>query len=224
MENNVEIDEIKSLWAQSNRRLEQSMRLNTLLLEQWNLREFGTFLTRFRREVGRELAINIGGVVLLGFFASQHLREPQFLIPTGAIYVYGIALIVAAARQLAACSAIDYDEPVATIQMRLERLRIARIKSTLWTLLFAPLMWLPLFIVGARGVFGWNVYAAGPAWIAGNLLFGLAVIPLGVFVAKRYGTRLSHSAAMRRMADEIAGRSLTKALESLDSIRRFELN
>jgi hypothetical protein len=54
------------------------------------------------------------------------------------------------------------------------------------------------------------------------VLFGLAVIPLAIFIAKRYGARIASTTSLRRLADAIAGNSLTQARESLDAIHRFE--
>jgi hypothetical protein len=222
MESSMEHDELKTLWAQSNRKLEASMRLNTVLLRQWNLRAVATSLGRLARGVTFELIVNLTAVVLLGGFIAAHAGEPQFAIPAIAIDVYAIALLVAGIRQLVAINALDYDEPVVAIQKRLEALRVFRIRTTLAILLFAPLMWLPIFIVAARALVGADVYAAGPAWVLANVIFGLAVIPPAIFIAKRYGGRLARYSTMRAFADAITGRELAAALESLDSIQRFE--
>jgi hypothetical protein len=71
-------------------------------------------------------------------------------------------------------------------------------------------------------LFGVDVYQyAGTAWLVGNVVFGLAVIPLAIFLARRYGPRLEGSTVMRRLAEAIAGQTLSEARASLDSIRRF---
>ncbi len=217
----MELDEMKALWAQSNRALEASMRLNTLLLQQQNFRAADTSLKRLARGIAFELIVNLTGIVLLGLFAA-HAREPRFLIPAIALGLYAIALVIAGARQLAAIGAIDYDEPVVAIQKRLLDLRLARVRVTISTLLFAPLMWVPLIIVLLRGILGVDVYAAGSVWLVANGLFGLAVIPVAIAIAKRYGPRLARATPVRALADEIAGRSLATALNALDAVRRFE--
>jgi hypothetical protein len=223
MENAVDLDEMKTLWQQSNRKLEASSRLNLLLLQQWNLRSVDTMLARLARGVTIELIGNVAGIVLLGLFVSHHFTEPRLVIPAGMLYLYAIALVIANARQLAKIAAVDYDEPVVAIQRKLESLRVARIRTTLWTLLFGPLMWLPICIVLVRAMFGVDIDSvASPAWLAANVLFGLAVIPIAIFLARHYGPRLKDSIAMRRIADAIAGRNLAKALDALDSIKRFE--
>lgn len=218
----MELDDVKALWGESNRRLEASMRLNVALLQRVNLHAADTHLTLLARGITFELIVNAAAIALLGSFMAGVWHEPRFLIPAVALDVYAIALVIAGARQLAALRAVDFDEPVVAVQQRLERLRVGRVRTTLATLLFAPLMWVPLMIVAARGFFGVDLFANGGGWLAANALFGLAVIPIAVFAARRFGPRLARSAPMRAAADAIAGHSLTRALNSLDALRRFE--
>lgn len=217
----MEIEEIRNLWAENNRKLEGSMRLNRALMQQLDLRKADTMLKGLFWGIGSELIANSAGIALLGAFAAQHVHEPRFLIPAIVLDVYAIALVLAGARQLGEINAVDYDEPVVVIQRRLAGLRLMRIRTTLATLLFAPLMWVPLLVVALRGLFGVDAYAA-PAWLVANALFGLAVIPLAIFIAKRYGSRLANFTPVRALADAVAGRSLVAALDRIDAIRRFE--
>jgi hypothetical protein len=219
----MELDEIKNLWAQSTRQLEASMRLNLLLLQQSNLRKIDTTLGRLKRGLTMEVIVSVVAVGALAYFGYRQLHQLQFLVPAALLYLCALSYLVAVACQLGQIAGVDFDEPVVAIQKRLERLRLARIRTTLWTLLFAPLMWLPIFIVGMLSIFGVDVYRyANAAWLGANVLFGLAVIPLAVFLARRFGPRLQRSSAMRRFADAIAGATLSETLASLDSIRRFE--
>jgi len=194
---------LKSLWAESNRRLEASMRLNAVLLEN-NLGTAKTSLNRLMREVVFELAIDVAGIVLLGTFAAAHAAQLRFVIPAVALDLYAIALVVLGGRQLAAIRSIDYGRPVAGVQSQLEALRILRIRTTQWASLFAPLMWVPLAIVLLKGLAGVDLYAAGTGWLLANVLFGLAVIPIAIYVARRFEARLQDAVASR------------------DAIRRFE--
>lgn len=221
MENDVELEELKALWKANSETLEKSMRLNELLVAQGNMRRVETALGRMTRGITFELVMNLAAVVLIGWFAANN-PEPRFLIPAALIDLYAIALVIANARQLAALRALDYDEPVVAIQKRLEALKVARIRTTLGVLLFAPLMWLPIVIVGTRLLFGVDLYAvASPAWLVANVLFGLAVIPIAIALARYFGARFARTAFGRRLADDIAGRSLAAAREDLDAIARF---
>jgi hypothetical protein len=218
----MELEEVKAAWNESNRRLEASIRLNTLLFTQWNLHKADASLKRLARGIAFELIVNLIGIVLLGWFAADHIREAKFLVPAAMLDAYAIALVVAGARQLVELRRLDYDEPVVAIQYRLQRLRLSRIRATMGTLLFGPLMWVPLLIVAMRGFFGIDIYAGpSPAWLAANVLFGIAVIPIAVGIARAFGPRLERATPIRFLADEIAGSSLAAALDDLAAIRRF---
>jgi hypothetical protein len=222
MENAMDIDAMKALWQESNRRLEAGMRLNTLLFAQSNLRRVDSSRKEFKRGITLELLVNFAGVFLLGWFAANYVREPRFLIPAMLLDIYAIALVAAGVRRLVELGKVDYDEPVVAIAERLQRLRVSRVRTMMWTLLFGPLMWVPLLIVAARGFFGVDVYATtSPAWLAASVLFGLAMIPAGILIARRFGARLERYSVIRALADEIAGRSLATALDDLAAIRRF---
>ena len=214
---------MKELWKQSNRSLEGSMRLNVLLLQQRDLRKAETSLRRLTGGIAFELIVNAIGIALLWSIHRRSHPRSRFVDPAVMLDVYAIGARHRRRTATGGVAGLDYDEPVVAIQKRLEGLRLMRIRTTLGTLLFAPLMWLPLLIVTLRGVFGVDVYAAASAtWLTANVLFGLAVIPLAVIVARRYGPRLARFTPMRRFADAIAGESLAQARDSLDAIRRFE--
>jgi len=162
-------------------------------------------------------------VVLLGSFAADHVHEPASFVSALSLWAYGLAILIGNVRQLVAVRSIDFDEPVVAIQLRIEQLRLQRAKIVGWLLLFGPLLWLPAAAVVLRSVFGIDLYAnASPAWIAGNVLFGVAVIPVCIWIARAFGNQLGGSPAMRSLIDAIAGHNVTAALESLEAVRRFE--
>ncbi len=219
----MELDELKRLWHVSERKLEASMRLNLHLVQQSNLGKADTALKRLRIGLSIEVALSVVVLLLLGGFAADHVGQPGFFVPAALLEVYAIGLTVANARQIAAASSIDFDEPVVSIQRRLEQLRLLRIHTTKWTLLFAPLMWLPILIVALRGLLGVDLYAVtDTAWLIANVAFGLAVIPIVIWLARKYGSAHGASPLFVAFAREVAGDNLRAACDALDAIRRFE--
>jgi hypothetical protein len=218
----MELEEFKAIWQSNETQFERTLRLNAELIEERRLCESGRPLRRLTAAVSLEAGFNLVAVLLIGSFAADHVREPRFFVPALLLGAYAIAIFAANVRQIVDLRAIDFAQPVVTIARRLEKLRLHRIRTTLATLLFAPLMWAPLAIVATRGFFGIDLYAvAGPRWLTANGLFGLAVIPAAIFVARRFGPRLRESSLGRALADEIAGRSLAAALDDLAAIGRF---
>jgi hypothetical protein len=96
----MELEELKDLWNESNRKLEASSRLDTPLVGQRNLRRADTSLKQLARGITAELIVNLIGIVLLGAFAADHAREPRFFIPAAVLDVYAIALVCRSAAAL----------------------------------------------------------------------------------------------------------------------------
>ena len=119
-----------------------------------------------------------------------------------------------------------------TVQKELGKLRILRIRTTKWTMLLSFALWFPALVVLLEGFLGvdlWRILGAigernGTflAWMVGNVLFGLAMALALTWLWNRYAERANPSPTIQRLMDDFAGRSLTKALGSLDSIVRFE--
>ncbi|HEV7517222.1 MAG TPA: hypothetical protein VGR07_13045, partial [Thermoanaerobaculia bacterium] len=179
-----------------------------------------------------ELLLAILAVVWLGDFIVGHLREPRFLLPAGLLDLGAIAFLGSCIRQLAEIASLNYSLPVVTVQKDLGKLRILRIRTTKWTMTLSFLLWFPALLVLLRGFLGvdlWRILGAvgnrDPhlvVWMAANVLFGLLVALVLIWVSNRYADRLDRSPAIQRLLDDFAGRSLTQALRSLDSIVRFE--
>ena len=139
------------------------------------------------------------------------------------LYAVAVATVLASARQLGRIHRLDYSAPVVAIQHELAELTASRVRVTRWLLSLSPLIWTPLAILGARGILGFDRYEAfGPAWVAWNLAFGLAMIPVAIWIARHYSETLGTSPLLKHLADDMAGRSLVRAKKELDQIMRFE--
>jgi hypothetical protein len=219
----MDLDELKTLWQEKDRKLDATVRLNRQLLREVVLGKAETALERLSLFLWVELMLNAGGTIMLGWFLFDHLAEPRFLLPALALQAGLVVLIVAAGRQLAALAGIDYDAPVVEIQRRLATLRAERIRTMKWTLLLAPLAWVPLCIVGMKGLFDVNAYTTfSIPWLVANLVFGLLVIPTGVWASRRYADRLGHWPIARRLLRDIGGQNLAAAQIFLNSLSEFD--
>jgi hypothetical protein len=219
----MDLEDLKRSWAAHDAKLDQSIRLNTQALRGGILGKTEASLRWLSWEILFELSLNLLAPICLGVFIGDHWTETRFLVPALVLHVCAIALLIANAHQLAAVRTIDYGSPIVEIQKRLESLRIERIRTTKWTLLAAPLLWPPLLIVGMKGLFGIDAYAAfGGAFLAANALFGLGVMLWALWISRRYADRIDRSPFVRRLMRSLAGHSLTRAAGFLDSLARFE--
>jgi hypothetical protein len=219
----MELDDLKQKWVEYDAKLDKSLRLNARLLRESGLGRVEAALKPLSRSIVVEGTLNLAAVFLLGSFLGNHVAEPRFAVPAALLLACAIAIMSTGIRQWLALRTIDYGAPVVAIQKRLAALRIGRIRTTKWILIGSPLLWTPLLIVSVKALTGLDPYAfLNARFLAGNLLFGLAFLFGMLWLSKRQGGRWNQSPAVRRLMDDIAGRSLVTATGALDEIERFE--
>jgi hypothetical protein len=218
----MELDDLRQRWEEQDAKLSASLRLNTHLLLASGLGKTESALGRLSRLLVAGLVVNFAAVLWLSSFLAEHVQEPRFLIPGAALHLGVIALLFAGVRQLVALRRIDLGEPVLAIQKRLESLRVERLRAVKWTLLLAPLAWVPLLVVALKGFFGLDAYAIFDRWwLAANALLGVLGLTAAIFVSRRYADRIGLRPLARRLMKELAGHNLTAAQAHLDALARF---
>lgn len=219
----MDIEALQARWQQYDRKLDASIRLNARVVRELSMNHVGSALRRLSRSIAIELLINLGGLIWLGSYAAERLKEPCYLAPAAALALFALWLNISCAVQLARLGRIDYSAPVLAIQKQLEALRIHRLGEIKWVLMLAPLLWTPLFIVGLNGLFGLDAYALfGLGWLGANLLFGVAAIPLLRWLAQKYSGRAANTPLLQRLLRDLAGQNLSAARDALAQLAEFE--
>lgn len=219
----MELQDLKNRWADYDRKLDASLRLNTALLREASLDRADTALRRLSFLLWCELLIDAILILAIGSFAAAHLGEAKFLAPAVALHISAILAIAANAHQLVTLRSIDHGEPIVAIQKKLGQVRIARIRVTKWTILLAPLLWTPLLIVALKGLLGVDAYRVFSApWLIANVAFGVAFLLLMLWASRHWADRLQRSPFVQRLMDDIAGRSLLSATRFVSEVSRFE--
>lgn len=212
----MELDDFKTSWIQNDRRLDDALRLHAPLRA---MSAAETALQRHRRFLILELMANALVLLAVGSFAGDHAAQPRFFIPGLVLHLAAIALSGACVRQLFLLRGIDYAQPLVLLQTKVEQLRIERSRVTKWTLITAPLLWVPLLVVSLKaglGVDAWSVLDT--PWLVANLLFGVLFIPVMLLAAHHAAPR---SPRLRRLADDLSDRSLNTAKRALEDVSRF---
>jgi hypothetical protein len=219
----MEIDDLKRSWEDQSRKLDTSLRLNTTLLRESALNKASTATARLSWLLMAEILLDLVLCVWLGSFNADHYMEARFLIPGIVLHLYAIGSLILGVHQWLALKRIDYGAPVVAIQKRLGELRVQRVRATKLILLTSPLLWTPLLIVGLKGLLGVDAYAIfNSTWLAANLALGVAVIPLAVWISKRYADRMERSPLVQRLMRDLAGYNLNAATGFVSSLARFK--
>lgn len=219
----MELDELRQKWAEHDRKLDESVRLNRQLIRE-------TYTTRARFALWRLAGMLALGsimmlaiIVTLGRFIAINWSTPRFAVPAIILDILAIATLAALNAQIGLALNIDYSQPVAVIQKRLEVLRKFRIRYVQAICLLATLTWAPIFIVVMKAFLGWDVYRLfGATWILVNVAIGLAVLVIAFGLARRFGSRLTRTAIGRQLVRDLAGYNLNAASGFLATLAEFE--
>jgi hypothetical protein len=219
----MQFDELKRAWDEYDRKLETRSQLNTRLVQSSIFGKTERPLKRLSQLLSAELLLCVVAAVWLLWSVWHRAAESLFLVPAAALDMCAIALVIAAIRQIASVSRIDYSAPVVATQKQLESMRIERMRTTKWALLLAPPAWTPFVVVAMKSLFDVSVFGVfGTSWFAISLVFSLLVIAAGIRVSKRYATSINRSSLLQRLMQDIAGQNLTAAAGFVRSISEWD--
>jgi hypothetical protein len=199
----MELDELKAGWAELDRRV-------AALEVAVPLRGASAGVRAELRPLawGQAIQAVFGVLVAMsaGAFWFDHRDAPGLLVAGLMLHGYGIAMIVAAARNLVLVARASAAQPVLALQRRVAALRAWRIREGRWFGVVGCFMWVPM-IIWAFGLLGVDLVTARPWFVALNLL--VACVCLGAYVA------------VSRLVERPEGRAVHLAQARLDEISRF---
>jgi hypothetical protein len=216
----LDLDEMKQRWVEYDRKLDESIRLNRRVLSVTNLNGARSALQRMAVFLSVEAVVWFAIVMAIGNFIYQHIGSLRFALPAAALDLFAIGMFGATMRQIVAAQQIDYSRPITAMQKQLETLRLLRIRITQWALLAGVLVWAPFVIVASKAFFGVDGY--NTAWLWANVVFGLSLIPLAVWLSRKFGDRMGRSPFIQRLMKDIAGHNLNAAGLFLARLSEFE--
>ena len=220
----MDLDILKEKWAEQDRKLDISIRLNRQLLVAANMNRLRSPLRRFAFFTGIGAFLGLITLVILGRFIGTHWAEPRFALPAVALHLWVIAMGAASIRQMVMALQIDYNKPIALIQKQIESLRALRLRIIRWGLLTGQLVWwIPFLIVVLKGLWDVDAYkVVSVPYLIVNVAMGLALIPTAIWVSRKFGDRMDRSPAVQRLMMELAGHNITAASDFLATLAEFE--
>src|ERR1039457_7558682 len=96
----MDLDILKEKWAEQDRKLDISIRLNRQLLMAANMNRLRSPLRRFAFFTGIGAFLGLITLVILGRFIGTHWAEPRFALPAVALHLWVIAMGAASIRQM----------------------------------------------------------------------------------------------------------------------------
>jgi hypothetical protein len=218
----MELDDLKLAWTRLEERAEA---VETLVLNERRQRKLDKARHVLQRLGGGQAVqgvLWIGVVAVVAPFWIEHRHVLHLLAAGLTLHVYGVVTICATVLQLLLIARTYHTAPVVTFQRRLAELHRFRAISTLALGVPWWILWVIATMVGAKLLFDVDLYSQSPAWIQISLGVGVVGIALTSWVAARFAVLPMKSPKLRRIVDDLAGRSLRRAAGQLDEVARFE--
>lgn len=212
----MELDELKQAWHSMEQRLERQQALNVQLLTETRLDKAKRHLRWLLLGQSAQLALGMLVTVLSARFWIANHDVPALLAAGLAGHAWGVLVICSAVVELLLVIRIQYAQPVVAVQRYVALLRR-------WRTRVAPWLGLPFLLAC---MFGPMLLAAlgapvAPAWVAGNLVAGLALVAGGAWFL-RWAHRPGREALACRVDHFLGGDSLREAQARLEEVARFE--
>jgi hypothetical protein len=217
----MELDDLKVAWAELESRVGQ---LETVVVKGYQERAMDG-ARRVLRTIGWYQAIqSVCWIFVIAFVAPfwiTHRSVPHLLIAGLVLHAYGVLTVCSSVVQLLWIIHSYLTTPVVRLQRRLAELQRLRIISGLAVGLPWWLLWVPATMVFAEERLGIDLYAQSPGWIHASLGFGAIGIVLTLLVARYLANHPPTTPFLRRMIDDLAGRSLVRATRHLNDAVAF---
>jgi len=216
----TELDDLKSTWQTLNRTLE---RQHALAFHQFGESRLTRFRSGFRPLViGQVIQLLCGGAlaVLGGSFWADHLGAEHLVIYGLALHVYGVMMIVFAARDLFIIQHFDYAAPVLALQKQIAELRRWHLRAGFWFGVAGCFIWIPAMLMIFHGL-GADVWRHNPEVVGWLVLSGFICLAffLGLVAWSR---RPGREKLAQNLEDSSGGRTVKRAQTLLEEIARFE--
>ncbi|MCU0490493.1 MAG: hypothetical protein MUD01_02700 [Chloroflexaceae bacterium] len=219
----MEFDMLKAQWQAYDQKLTESLRLNRRLLRDKLVAKVDSALQRHERGLWLELGFDVVLLLLLGSFISDTWGEWRFVLPALVWHIFIIISMVVTIRELVTLREIDYNGPVATLQKRVEQVRLLHAWVNKWTWTLLPVLWVPILIIGMRWLLGLDAYAVlGTPTLLANLAFGLVLIPVIVVASRTLAGRGEQWPWVQSIIDDVNGEHVVAAARFLREVRDFE--
>ncbi len=218
----MDLEELRTKWVETEARLAALEAVNAQMLAAPKIRAAKSALRRLVWGFATQAAINLAAVTWLSSFMSAYRNDLKFMLPALSLHLGFIVATSIDVRHLVAILSADFSAPVVQIQAQLGEVRKQRIRSTKWALLLAPVIWVPMLIVGMEGFLGIDVYRSfGPTYLVSNLLVGV-MLSVGLWwVARGVAARLSKQGRLQEWLRDIGGYNLRVAEDYLAEINEF---
>jgi len=220
----MELEELKTLWSDYDKKLDKSLQLNIKLLRQVNFdKVYGKVKTLIIYKT-LEMLILIFMLIYLIKFAINNFPAPGLTGCALISAVFMIAAVISDIRQMAILVQLrsDYSAPVSALQKQVEKLKLLIVNYVKWSLISIPCY--PVFLVVAAKIF-LNSDLWSPRhfnYLLINLIIGIVLLPGFTYLYRQLNKPVVENRWVKNLLTGSGWNQAASAQTFLDEIEKFE--
>ncbi len=218
----MEMEELLNAWKTYDAKLDHSLSLNRAMLREMKVDKTRSRMQRTLVARGVEAGIFSLLTIALCVFAVNRLPYPEFVLAAGVLLVFYILGFAGSIKQIVMISQIDYAGSVVDIQRKIEQITAHHLQLIRLSMLSLP-FYTAYIVIGFELFFGVNIFKQGNHdWWVGQLIFSAFMIPLALWLYRKIRPDNIHLKWVKNLTTSLGGSSLTKAVQFLHDIEKFE--
>ena len=221
----MELEELKNMWSEYDRKLDKSLRLNMQLLRQINF-DKAKFKIRTLFIIKLfEMVTLMAAAKWLTAFALQNIASPQFYIPAFMLDAMLAAIWIAVLLQISIVIQLELQRntgAIAPLQKKVERLKSIIVSYLKYALFLIPLYPLML-IVGAKAYLHMDIFELQHrTYLISNLIVALALLPASIWLFRELNKQVIGKRWVKELLSGSGWNQAQAAQQFLQEIEAFE--
>ncbi len=217
----MEIDQLKEIWKEHEKKLDEHITLNTRLFEKVNLdRARATMRSLLFVRMAEVLCFLILTIALFGFIA-EHLSVSASTISALILVLFAMVGLIGSIGQITLIGMIDYSGTLLNIQNQLIRIRSHSIQLLRLIILSVPFYMAYIFL-GFKVLLGIDLYSVVDLkWFVAQIIFSLLLIGPALWLFRELNPKRMSHPWIRKFVPPSGTGQITQTLELLNEIEEF---
>jgi hypothetical protein len=220
----MELQELKDIWNEYDRKLDRNLQLNMQLLKQLNLDKAKNKLNRLLWFKGIEIAVFILMAFYLGRFIANNWPALHFIIAGLILASVLVMWIVYVVKQLAIIADLQmgYADAIAPIQKKIEQLKLHIVNYTKYSFVLLPLYPVMLLVAGKAFLHVDFFEPQRRLYFLSNVAVGLVLIPVALWFFKLLSAKNIGESVSKNLLVGTGWHQANSAHNFLNEIEKFE--
>jgi len=217
---------LSELLNEYDRKISESLPVNTQLLSELKTKKSYSQLKKLRRNRLIELAISsVLSLFLFGYtYYSWNLHAIGWVISCVIILSFSLFAVSSCIRQLILISKFSLNQPVIENQKILSRLQIYNIMHLRMAILQIP-FYVNYITIFSRMFFAYDFWVhTGAIFALGNMALGFLLFPFIWWVFKKISYKNMNIPWVKYLIEHAGGKTIVRAMEFLNEIDDYEDN